>query len=179
MKKPVRNRKLTRLKGYDYSQCGFYFVTVSIKDHICVFGDICKTKMVLNKIGEIVQHQWQDLPNHYNNCILHSFVVMPNHVHGIIQIDNERLIDKHEHGNDCSSTFQTEKDKINKHGLSEMIRSFKSFSSRRINKIADFRFQWQKSFYDHIIRNDESFYKISEYIINNPGKWAEDRFYFE
>jgi len=166
MNRPVCNRKLTRLKEYDYSQCGFYFVTVSVKNHVCVFGDISKNNMILNEYGKIVQHQWQDLPNHYNNCILHSFVIMPNHVHGIIQIDNEK-------------PFEAGQPRHHKHGLSEMIRAFKSFSSRRINKIADFRFQWQKSFYDHIIRNDESFYKISEYIVNNPGKWADDRFYIE
>ena len=176
MNQPPHNRKLTRLRGYDYSQDGYYFITVCVKNRLVVFGKINNGEMVGNKFADVVRECWLDLPNHYPNCVLHAFMVMPNHIHGIIQIDNDKLTV----GNGLKPFPESSPNPApRKHGLSEMVRALKSFSSRRINEIAGFRFQWQKSFYDHIIRDEESFVKISEYILYNPAKWHDDRFYVE
>ncbi len=140
----MRNRKLNRLKNYDYSKGGYYFVTICTKDRKDFFGRVKEEKMNLNHYGEIVNQCWFELPKHYLNCSLDSFVTMPNHVHGIIVIDNEKIV-----GNGLKP-FPT-------HGLSEIVRGFKTFSSRRINEIKEENhFQWQKSFYDHVIRNKTS-----------------------
>ncbi len=165
----MRNRKPNRLKEYNYLQNGMYFVTVCIKDRVNWFGEIKNTQTVLNEYGKIVELCWNDLPNHYGNVLLDTFVVMPNHFHGVIIIDNM--------GNGCANDnvgngfkpFPT-------HGLSEIIRGFKTFSSRRINEQMPERgkFQWQKSFYDHIIRDELSLSRIREYITNNSLQWDSD-----
>ena len=158
----MRERKPNRLTDYDYSQNGYYFVTLCAKDKREFFGSIAEGKMDLNKYGEIVNRCWYELPVHYLNCSSDAFVVMPNHLHGIIVINNEDAV-----GNGLKP-FPT-------HGLSEIMRGFKTFSSRRINEIKDFdKFQWQKSFYDHIVRDEESLRRIREYICFNPLKWEMD-----
>jgi len=157
-------RKPNRLRDYDYSQEGYYFITICTRGRKEFFGDIREGKIDLNRFGETVNQCWYDLPRHYPNSSLDSFVIMPNHIHGIIVIDNDDVV-----GNGLKP-FPT-------HGLSEIIRGFKTFSSRKINeKIEiDNKFQWQKSFYDHIIRGERSLDLIREYIQNNPLKWDLDR----
>jgi REP element-mobilizing transposase RayT len=138
-------RKTNRLKDYDYSQDGYYFITICTRGRKEFFGNIRKGTLDLNGFGETVNQCWYDLPRHYPNCCLDSFVIMPNHVHRIIVIDNGDVV-----GNGLKP-FPT-------HGLSEMICGFITFSSRKINEEIeiDNKFQWQKSFYDHIIRDDKS-----------------------
>ena len=159
----MRERKLNRLKDYNYSQDGYYFVTICTKDRKEFFGRVEEEKMNLNNHGEIVNQCWYELPKHYLNCSLDSFVIMPNHFHGIIVINNKNIV-----GNGFKP-FPT-------HGLSEIIRGFKTFSSRKINeKITDAsKFQWQKSFYDHVIRNEKSLNNLRQYIMYNPMKWELD-----
>jgi len=113
-----------RLDGYDYSRDGYYFVTVCTWGHSMWLGDIRDDKMILNQFGEIVKYCWFDLPNHYRNCILDKFVIMPNHIHGILIINNDVGA-----GLKPARTYP-----IKRHSLSEIIRGFKTFSSRKINK---------------------------------------------
>ncbi|MDD5567618.1 MAG: transposase [Candidatus Omnitrophica bacterium] len=164
-------RKPNRLKGYDYSQNGYYFVTICTYGRQEWFGKISNGDMELNTNGCIVSACWNDLPNHYRNVELDEFIVMPNHVHGIIGINNV--------GNGLKpfpTTDQLIPSKTKNHGLSEIIRGLKTFSSRRINGTIESgnKFHWQKSFYDHIIRNELSLNRIREYIVNNPRNWNED-----
>jgi REP element-mobilizing transposase RayT len=156
-------RKPNRLRDYDYSRDGYYFITICTRDRKDFFGDIKEGKVDLSRYGEIVNQCWRDLARHYGNCSLDSFVIMPNHIHGIIVIDNGGVV-----GNGLKP-FPT-------HGLSEMIRGFKTFSSRKINEElkVDNKFQWQKSFYDHVIRNEKSLENLRQYIIYNPRKWKLD-----
>jgi REP element-mobilizing transposase RayT len=156
--------KTTRLKGYDYSGDGEYFITICTKNKIRLFGEISPPKILLSKIGQIVVDCWNDLPNHYQNIILDEFIVMPDHIHGIIIIRNGP-------------------DNKFKYGLSEFIRAFKSFSSRRINKLNVVETGlrpvsttttsniWQSRFYDRIIRSDNELNRIRSYIKNNPTKF--------
>jgi REP element-mobilizing transposase RayT len=151
----MRKRKPVRLKNYDYSQEGYYFVTICVKDRACWFGEIAGQVMQANNHGKIALTCWHDLPNHYPHVGLDLFVIMPNHVHGIVCIVGNGL-----------KPFPTAK----RHGLSEIIRAFKTFSSRRINESlkSGEKFQWQKSFYEHVIRNEKSLQQIREYIVQNP-----------
>ncbi len=105
-----------RLKGFDYSRDGIYFITICTKNRVPVFGEIVQCKMILSGPGKIVKNCWYDLPNHYYNIILDEFIIMPNHVHGLIIIRNSPNIKQ-------------------RHGISEFIRAFKSFSSRRIHEL--------------------------------------------
>ena len=159
----MRERKRIRLKSYDYSQDGYYFVTICAENGKEWFGKVEKGEMILNQYGKIANQCWDDLPNHYLNCSLDIFVIMPNHIHGIIVINNDNTV-----GNGLKP-FPT-------HGLSEMIRGFKTFSSRKINGEikSDNKFQWQKSFYDHVIRNEKSLHNLRHYITFNSLKWELD-----
>jgi putative transposase len=151
------NRKRNRLKDYDYSSGGYYFVTICIKERPDFFGKIKSGEMILNEFGKIVSSAWLDIPNHYFNCELDYFVIMPDHVHGIIIIDN---------------TLKKRGKSVN-YSLSEIIRGFKTFSSKRINEKLNIgtKFRWQKSFYDRIIRDENELYFIRNYIQLNPLKW--------
>lgn len=153
--KPIR--KKLRLSGYDYTKNSLYFVTICSykKEHL--FGEIQDEKMLLNASGIIIEDVWNDLVNHYSNIVLYEYCVMPNHFHAIIRLNKDNI-----RGNDFS--------------LSDIIRSFKTFSSRKINLINDNcnRPNWQRSFYDHIIQNQIEYEKIANYINNNPKNWKED-----
>lgn len=155
--------KRTRLRfdKYDYAQNGFYFVTISTHNRVNCLGEIRDGVMVLNDRGCVVQRVWYELPGHYPNCCVDEHVIMPNHVHGIIEINN----------NNVGEGFKPSPT----HGLSEIIRAFKTFSSRRINETAGSKiFQWQRGFYDHIIRNEQDLNRVREYIQNNPMQWEMD-----
>ncbi|MCK4800223.1 transposase [Candidatus Parcubacteria bacterium] len=167
----IHHRQSMRLENYDYSQDGYYFTTICAKNKIECFGEIIDGKMVLNECGEIVKKCWYDLPNHYHNCRLDEFIIMPNHNHGIIIIDNSVV----------GTGLKPVRTKpiptgAKQYSLSEIIRGFKTFSSRKINEQnVNLIFRWQSRFYDHIIRNEKSLDKIREYIVNNPLKWELDR----
>ena len=157
-------RKLIRLKDYDYSKYGYYYITICTKNRENHFGIIKNEHVILNQFGDIAYGSWQDIPNHHKNVNLDRFIIMPNHIHGILilcnTVGNGPARSNHKNG------------KID--NLSVIIGSYKSAVSKQINKIKDNSFKWQKSFYDHIIRTDESLNNIREYIINNPTNWDND-----
>ncbi|MDO8529299.1 MAG: hypothetical protein Q7S18_01380 [bacterium] len=150
----IKNRKRNRLQNYDYSQNGLYFVTVCTKDRIECFGKIKNGEITLNELGKIVEKCWLEIPNHFSNSILGEFIIMPNHVHGIVEINN--ILPKFV-GNAYMRSLPYNRTKMS---LSKIIHGFKSSATREINKKNDTYFQWQRSFYDHIVRNDISLNKI-------------------
>ncbi len=166
-----KDRKLNRWPGYDYSWPGYYYVTICTKDRINYFGDIIDYEMKLNEIGDVVYNFWQDIPKHFNNCKLDEFVVMPNHIHGILYIfyKNENKYRRIVGNADLRSLQNTQM------LLSKIIQQFKSSATRKINKQNNFYFQWQRSFHDRVIRNEPELLKIREYIINNPINWQNDK----
>ena len=180
----------TRLKGWDYSSEGSYFVTICTQDRDNLFGRVANGKMELNQYGKIVNQCWFDLPNHYDNIRLDEFVIMPNHVHGIIIIDNRiNYVDVETGLKPVSTVIPTEtvipndtifKNKTIKpmkhHGLFEFVRAFKTFSGRRINELRQSQGKtvWQPRFHDHIIRDNDEYYRIRQYIINNPKHLLEN-----
>ena len=163
--KKMKNRKTNRLERYDYSQGGCYFVTICIKERQSLFGEIIQDEMILNQTGVIVNSRWQWLSERYEYVELDEYVVMPNHFHGILIIQTRK---------DRSRPVLTDALKIK--SLSELIGAFKTTSSKRIREIGLAYFQWQRSFYDHVIRNDDDLNRIREYIQNNPLKWSLDEY---
>ncbi|MFA4833868.1 MAG: transposase [Patescibacteria group bacterium] len=162
---PDHGRKPNRLKEYDYSEDGFYFITICAKNRIECFGDIKNGEMVLNKYGQVAEKQWQWLAGQYSYVKLDEFIIMPNHVHGIVVIDSPNAVGT---GRDLSLH-------INIKLLSDLMGAFKTTSSKLIHQSGFSDFSWQRSFYDRIIYNEQSLMKIREYIRNNPLKWELDR----
>ena len=165
------SRKQNRLKNYDYSDNGWYFITVCSKDRKNIFGKYknlvgaalvsARNNIKLSIIGKIIDTQWNNIKNQYKNIELDEYIIMPNHLHGIIIINNRAQ----------TSGAPT---------ISQIIRSFKSKSTLAyLNHLKQNNMKfpvnlWQRNFHDHIIRNDKSLNKIREYIINNPINWQFD-----
>jgi REP element-mobilizing transposase RayT len=169
----IHRRRSIRLKGYDYSQAGMYFVTICVQNRECLFGEIIDGEMILNKYGKIVQMVWEALPQHYPHVQLGEFVGMPNHIHGIIVITGSAIV-----GAGLKPALTKPAPTI-LHGLSEIVRALKTFSARKINKLRNTAGipVWQRNYYDHIIRNNDSYLNIANYIITNPEKWTDDKFF--
>lgn len=168
----IPRRKNMRLKGYDYSQPGAYFVTICTHGRECVLGDVVDGKMQLNEAGDIVLDCWNDLANHYESIELDEFVVMPNHVHGIIVIVDTGKVQgfsPQRAGYKPAPTIMIT--------LPEVVRGFKTFSARRINQTSNRTGQkvWQRNYYERVIRDEKTLGAVREYIVNNPAKWEEDR----
>ena len=166
----IHHRRSIRLKAYDYSQAGAYFITICTHERQALLGQIVDGQMQLNSLGEIVQAVWFALTEHYAHIHLGVFVVMPNHVHGIIEIKVEEA---------ASSVGVGLKPTPTRHGLSEIVRALKTFSARRINEKCDKvgNKVWQRNYYEHVIRSEASYLTISKYIQTNPQRWAEDRYF--
>lgn len=166
------HRRSIRLKGYDYSQPGAYFVTICTQNRACLFGDVVDGKMRLNDIGRIVEQCWYHIPVHFAHVQLDAFMVMPNHVHGIIV-----LVDSGNVGATHASPLPTRPRGPQRKSIASIVGSFKSTVTKRIN---DYRGTpglpvWQRNYYEHIIRDEQSLIRIREYIANNPFQWALDR----
>jgi REP element-mobilizing transposase RayT len=169
----MRHRKPNRLKNYDYSDSGWYFITICTKDRQEYFGDIIGNKIILNNYGISAKHCWFKIPKHFPNVELDEFQIMPNHVHGIIIICNINSV-----GNKNFCSLQNKnipwQTKLSK-SLSSIIRGFKIGVTEYCHNNNLKIFAWQKSFYDHIIRNEYSLFRIRKYIKDNPTNWNEDR----
>ena len=164
-----RRRRSLRLPGYDYTSPGAYFITAVTRHREPLFGEVVNGVMRLNAFGEIVWACWRDLPNHYPHVQLDVFVVMPNHIHGIIVLVDDGG------GRGGSETHPYRH--YRHHGLPEIMRALKSFSARRINALRGTPGQpvWQRSYYKHIIRDEGALRRIRNYILTNPLRWENDR----
>ena len=155
-------RKLHRLASWDYSQPGYYYVTICTKDKKKLLSRITpkatQVQADLTKTGQIVKNAWERIENTYPGVKLDYYCIMPNHLHGILVLE-EGVI-----------------------SLSDIIRGFKSVTTREFNKNCPEEMKntlWQSSFYDEIIRNDEMLYDVRKYIFGNPSKWVEDSLFVE
>jgi putative transposase len=161
----------TRLQTWDYSSDGAYFITICTKNRKEYFGEIRNGVMGLNEMGCIANKFWVDMLNHFNDIELNEYVIMPNHIHGVIIIRNsaERI---HE------SSLQNADIKRRRNMLiPKIIGRFKMQSAKQINIVNNKNGGaiWQENYYDHIIRNETELNRICEYIRNNPRKWEDDR----
>jgi REP element-mobilizing transposase RayT len=170
--------KSIRLKDYDYSRTGAYFVTICVKDWRCLFGKVHKEKMKLNELGKIAEKYRLEIPKHFENVELDVFVIMPNHIHGIINIFNDKnetalvgrryICDLQENTNNKIVDLKYQK-------LPIIVSTFKAAVTRQINKLySNVNFKWQPYYYDHIIRNEKERENIQSYILSNPANWKND-----
>jgi len=163
------HRRSIRLKEYDYTQPSGYFVTVVTYHRDSLFGEIVNEEVQLNGMGIIADECWHAIPKHFPNVELGAYVVMPNHVHGIIVI-NESVGAQH------AAPLRTPQQKPNvKPGsLGAIVRSYKSVVTRRIGREQSATGIWQRNYYEHIIRDHRDWDRIHRYIESNPSMWAED-----
>lgn len=189
MQNQNKDRKSIRLREYDYSLAGDYFITICTKDRECLFGEIVDGEMVLNEVGKIVKKCWLEISEHFPGVELDIDQIMPNHFHGVIRILEEedvcrgaihRAQSDGTIGQDAMNRVPTgggfaglKNPMLNPNSLSKIIRWFKGRSTFEIHK-SGIGFEWQRSFYDHIIRNEKSYDRIYDYMESNPSRWQED-----
>ena len=177
------NRRSIRLKDYDYSQSGLYFVTICVKNRMLLFGNVQDGEMKLSEYGVCADKCWNDIPLHFPNVVLHKYVVMPNHIHGIIEIvdakndgveiDNVGAISGDNVGAKNLSPLQTPpRPTGTSRTVGSIVRGFKIGVTKGIGFSP-----WQRNYYEHIIRDENAYNTITEYIEQNPLKWESDCFY--
>jgi putative transposase len=160
----LHHRHSIRLKGFNYSDTGYYFVTICTHDRECLFGEIKNGEMIFNDYGKIIENVWYSLPKHHN-VKLDEFQIMPNHIHFILIIPLGRGIARN------APTFKN----VTTGSLPCIVRSFKSEITKQIHQLGYNRRVWQRNYYEHIIRNEREYWEIKKYIKNNPKNWENDR----
>jgi REP element-mobilizing transposase RayT len=150
---PPRRRPHYRLAGYDYAQAGIYFVTICVRDRRCLFGSVRDDAVALSDIGDAIDASWREMPLVMADIALDLHVVMPNHLHGLLELKT-----------------------TGSRGLAAAVQAFKSLSTRRVNalRVTPGAPLWQRGYYEHIVRNQADLDRIRQYIADNPGKWAYD-----
>ena len=205
MSKKYKNKyriKSARLPNWDYGNNGMYFITICTQNREYFFGEIENNQMVFSEIGKIVIKYWSEISIQFPFVKLGKFVVMPNHIHGILIIDKMNDMGANTNTTDVETRLiaslpkpkskpkpPNQSPSINNIGgitgnnnpmfhdnISRIIRWYKGRCSFEIHKTTPY-FAWQSRFYDHIIRNEKSFHIITNYIVNNPKKWMDDKFY--
>ena len=204
----IHHRKSIRLKGYDYSQAGFYFVTICCQHRACLFGGIVDGAMILNDAGKMVINEWLKLKKRFKNIELQEYVVMPNHFHGIVEIVGATLVVAQNNATTYNvmgnirkgqpqgiaptdkTIAHTDKtvdhtDKTVDHTdktVGDMVGAFESITTvEYIRCVKNNHWQpfdgklWQRNFWEHIIRNENEYRRITQYILDNPKKWAMDK----
>ncbi len=194
----IHHRRSIRLKGYDYSQAGLYFITICCQNRACLFGEIvvgaslADAQMNLNDAGKMIESEWLNLKTRFPNIELHEYVIMPNHFHAILEIVGATLVvapnEMVAPNDDDSQKGQPQgiapADAVKNKTIGDMMDALKSITTveyiRGVKTLDWEPFDgklWQRNYYEHIIRNEQSYQLISEYIINNPAKWNDDKFY--
>ena len=170
-----------RLSTWDYGSNGAYFLTICTANRQHFFGKIEDSEMQLSKVGEYCSACWMNIRDHFPFFYIDESVVMPNHVHGIVLVENPLFVEtrhalslRHTPNEPPARHFRFRNQ--GKNTISAMVGSFKSAVSKYCNK-NNLSFGWQSRFHDHIIRDKEEFYKIRNYIIHNVRNWKDDRFY--
>lgn len=182
------HRRSVRQQGYNYLQNGLYFVTICCQDRNCLFGKIINGKMVLNDAGRIANTCWLDIPKHFPHAVLHEYVIMPNHVHGIIELTDAVMMETVGAKKfsplpptqsptppllpSSSSQFRSPSKTIG-----SIVRGFKIGVTKWMRQNTDVFSVWQRNYYENIIRNEQSYNNIVNYITNNPSDWQIDNFY--
>jgi len=182
----VHRRSSIRLKNYDYSRDGAYFVTICTQGRECLLGKIKNEEVELSPAGKMIQEIWKNLPQHHPGFEMDEFIVMPNHIHGIIILMENVGVGLRAYP---STEMAEPKQKAGQPRrvaptitLPEVVHHFKSYTTARYReRVENANWPpfpgrlWQRNYYEHIIRNENSLKKIREYIINNPIRWQFDR----
>jgi len=199
----IHKRKSIRLKGYDYSKCGIYYITICCHARHCRFGEIINDEMVLNEHGKIANDEWGKLTQRFQNFELDIFQIMPNHIHGIIVLTNPAVgaplaaapddadTPFAATPNDADATSSNEAG-VNKGAgvnpaptnptVGDIVGAHKSLVANTCLEIFKTKNEpmgklWQRNYYEHIIKNERSYHRIAEYILNNPANWQQDKLF--
>ena len=164
-----KHRRSIRLNGYDYSTKGSYFVTICTLNRKCLFGNIETREIKLNNIGEIVKRYWKEIPQHFPHVMPGDYVIMPNHIHGILVIEDGTVGAKNFSPSQVGSPRGTSKT------IGSVIRGFKIGVTKWIRQHTKIEHIWQRNFYEHVIRDEDELNLVREYIQNNPKRWEMDR----
>lgn len=180
---PKPNRRSLRLQGYDYSQPGAYFVTICTRNHLCLFGEIADGVMHLNNAGEMIQNIWNEIPCFYPGTEIDEWIIMPNHMHGILGLVGAGPRACPDRAPSQGSRQQTGTKKLS---LADLVHRFKSLSTKRYadgvkhSGWPSFAGRlWQRNYWERIIRDDAELDLTREYIRNNPAQWELDQLYAE
>ncbi|MGH7843599.1 MAG: transposase [Candidatus Binatia bacterium] len=175
----AHHRRSIRLKGYNYKQPGAYFVTICTQDRACLFGNVADDKMQLNDAGRMVQHWWFELNRKFPTVETDEFVVMPNHFHGIVVMSVRADLRVGPVSDDAHAAHQGAHTGA---PLPRIIQWFKIMTTNEYIRCVkteswpSFNRQlWQRNYYEHVVRNDDSLNRIRQYIVDNPARWAFDR----
>ena len=165
------HRRSIRLSGYDYSQSGGYFVTICAEKRACLFGTVTDGTVRLNDTGQIVQSKWLALADRFPHITLDSFVVMPNHIHGVIFVGAQFIAPSSSlrHMDEAAGAMNRAPT------LGEVVRTYKAICARAIRCSGYVNFKWQRNYYEHVIRSENSLNCIRRYIVDNPVRWDCDR----
>ena len=165
-----RGRRSTRLPSYDYAQTGAYFLTICARGRRCLFGQMAAEAMRLNWLGDIVRDEWVRAAEMREEIHLDAFVIMPNHLHGIVMIEQEPA--------SCQSPPHAPGERLRgvpRRSLGSFVIGFKSAVTRRVRKKDRGNASlWQRNYYEHVVRSEEELNKVREYILCNPARWAWD-----
>jgi putative transposase len=178
--KQYKDRQSIRLQGYDYSQDGWYFITICVNGFQEFFGEIVEGNFIKSKWGEIVENCWNETVElREGEVSIDVFQVMPNHFHGIIVIGDKKKLPKVIGFPDTTSEKETFKSPSKTIGA--IIRGFKASVTSKIQKLenVDDLKLWQRNFYERIIRDEQELYRIQNYIRQNPEKWQKDKEFFK
>ncbi|MDQ0970044.1 putative transposase [Flavobacterium sp. W4I14] len=181
----IHHRRSIRLRGYDYAKAGAYFITICCEDRLHRFGKVSDNKMILNQSGTIAYNEWINLADRFSNFELDVFQVMPNHVHGIMVFSD---ISSFSTAVEATLAVAQEEDELNRATarvaptISDIVGAYKSIVSNACLQLFKSHDKimgklWQRNYYEHIIRDERAYNNISNYIINNPSKWDEDKFH--
>lgn len=164
----ARRRRSIRLHDFDYASAGAYFITIVTQDRKCLFGEIVDKEIRLNALGRTVQNEWEKSAQIREEIELDAFVVMPNHVHGVVMI-TDRSVRATGRSPLQSGPFSR--------SLGAFVSGFKSVVTKRVNELRGTPRTpvWQRNYFEHVIRNEESLHRIRQYIIDNPTRWEFDR----
>lgn len=173
------HRRSSRLKGYDYSQAGAYFVTIFTQNRACLFGQVVDGVMRLNPTGSAAKGCWLAIPDHFPFVALDAFVIMPNHVHGIIVIADDaeaNVVGADVVGAKNFSPLRSRPQPFRcpTQTVGSIVRGFKIGVTRWFRTNTGVTAVWQRNYHDHIIRDDPSLDRIRDYIADNPARWAAD-----
>lgn len=165
----LHHHRSGRAPGYDYGLPGWYFLTICTYNHASFLGEIVEGEMQVNALGRIIEDEWQRTPKIRSDITLDAYIIMPNHIHGIVVI----TVDE---GRRYSENYVPQYVSPSR-SVGAIVRGLEAASSRRINALehAEGRQVWQRNYYDHIIRNEADLERIRSYIETNPGNWSLDR----
>ena len=169
------HRRSIRLKDYDYSQAGAYYVTINVQNRECLFGEIVDYEMILNDAGKMIEAQWLALLERFPNIELDVYQVMPNHFHGVI------VIVEHEFGAYTGPGAGIKPAPTHKPTLGDIVGAFKSITTHEYIQGVDtknwqqfYKRLWQRNYYEHVVRGEADLNRIRDYIQSNPANWDED-----